>query len=292
VAALPFALSGPAAAQSSLEDALKQYNGTTVRGYIQPLVDLFGANLNSGFFAGPAAPRSGLSFRLSLIAMASQVSDDQKTYTAPTPTGWTPSSFQTATIFGGTGTTVTNQNNPALQYRGSDGLIDASLFPLAVPQVSIGGIAGTEATVRFITTPSFGDSDEFPKTTLFGAGLRHNVGRYLGILPFDLGVGAMYSSFKVGDIVEVTGLTIGAQISKTFTVLTLYGGLAWEKSSMNLTYTSTDPAVSGTVDIDLDGANTFRTTAGIALKLAVARVFADVNFGSVTNFSGGLSFGL
>lgn len=292
VAALGLVLPGRATAQSSLEDALKQYSGTTVRGYIQPLVDLFGANLNSGFFAGPAAPKGKLTFGLSVIAMASQVKDDQKTYTASTPSGWNPTTFQTATIFGGTGTTVTNSNNAALQYRGSDGLIDASLFPFAVPQLAIGGIAGTEAVVRFVSTPSFGDNDEFPKATLFAFGLRHNVGRYLGVLPFDLGAGFMYSSFTVGDIVKVSGLTVGAQISKTFAVLTIYGGAAWEKSSMNLTYTSTDPAVSGTVNIDLDGANTFRTTAGVALKLAIVKLFADVNLGSVTNFSGGLSFGI
>jgi hypothetical protein len=289
--ALGLAVPSRATAQSSLEDALKQYSGTTVRGYIQPMVDLFGANLNSGFFAGPAAPQGKLSFGLSIIAMASQVGDDQKTYTAETPAGWTPATFQTATIFGSTGTTVQNQTNSALQYRGSDGLINTSLFPLAVPQLAI-GMGGTQGVIRYVSTPSFGSNDEFPKTTLFAAGLRHNVGKYLGVLPIDLGVGAMYSSFTVGDLVKVTGLTVGAQVSKTFAVLTLYGGLAWEQSSTNLTYTSTDPTVSGTVDIDLDGANTFRTTAGMALKLAIVRLFADINVGSVTNFSGGLSFGL
>jgi len=67
--------------------------------------------------------------------------------------------------------------------------------------------------------------------------------------------------------------------------------MTYEKSTMNLTYTSTDPSASGTVNVDLDAANTFRFTAGLALKVAVARIFADVNFGSVTSFSGGLSFG-
>lgn len=278
-------------AQSSLEDALEQYSATSVRGYIKPLVDLFGANLNSGFFSGRAAP-GGISIRFSLIGMASSVGEDQKTYTATTPPGFDPATFETATIFGGTGRTVNDANNPALQYRGSDGLINASLFPLAVPQLSVGGVLGTEAMVRFISTPTFGDNDEFPKTSLVGFGVRHNIGRYLGsALPVDLGVGAMYSTFKVGDIVKVTALIVGAQASKTVSALTVYGGAAWEKTTMNLTYTSTDPAASGAVDIDLDGANTFRVTAGLSLKLLVARIFADANLGSVTSFSGGLSFG-
>lgn len=282
----------PAAlAQSSLEDALAQYSATSVQGYIKPLVDLFGANMNSGFFSGRAVP-GGISIRLSLIGMASSVDEEQKTYTASTPTGFDPPTFETATIFGGPGTTVTDANNPALQYRGSDGLINTSLFPLAVPQLSVGGFFGTEALVRFIATPTFGDNDEFPKTSLVAFGVRHNVGKYLGAaLPVDLGVGVMYSTFKIGDLVKVTGLTIGAQASKTVALLTVYGGAAWEKTTMNLTYTSTDPSASGTVDIDLDGANTFRVTAGLSLKLLVARIFADANLGSVTSFSGGLSFG-
>lgn len=280
-----------AVAQSSLEDALEQYSATSVRGYIKPLIDLFGANLNSGFFSGKAAP-GGISVRLSLIAMASTVSDEQKSYTATTPNGFDPATFETATIFGGPGTTVSDANNPALTYRGSDGLINASLFPLATPQLTVGGFFGTEAMVRFIATPTFGDNDEIPKLNLFAVGVRHNVGKYLGdALPVDLGVGVMYSTFKIGDIVKITGLTIGAQASKTVALLTVYGGAAWEKTTMNLNYTSTDPNASGTVDIDISGANTFRVTGGLSLKLLVARLFADVNLGSVTSFSGGLSFG-
>jgi hypothetical protein len=280
----------PARAQSNLEDALKQYSGNTVKGYIQPLADLFGANMNAGWFSPGAVPKSGLHFRLSIIGMAAQVSDKQKSYTAPTPTGFSPTSFQTATIFGGTGTLVKNANDTSLQYRGSDGLINATLFPLAVPQVAIGGFAGTEAVVRFITTPSI-SSGKFPKTTLLGIGARHNISQYLGVVPLDLSVGVFYSSFKVGDIVDFHGLLISGQASKSFSLLTLYGGAAWEQSKMKLSYTSTDPQAPGSVSVTMDGANSFRFTAGAALKLAILRLFADANFGSVTNFSGGIGFG-
>jgi hypothetical protein len=294
--ALGAALSGMMAVrahgQSSFEDALAQYNAETVRGYIQPLVDLFGANLNAGFFWGPAAPRNKLTFGLSLVGMASPISEKHKTYTARTPPGWSPQTFETATIFGGQGTTVTNANNPLLQYRGSDGLIDASFMPFVTPQLAVGSIAGTEAVFRYGRTPTFGDNDEIPSATLFAIGARHNVGRYLGILPIDLGLGVMYSTFTVGDIAKVTGVTIGLQGSRTFTLLTAYGTVAWEHTTMNLTYTSTDPGASGSVDVDIDGANTFRTNVGLSLRLAAMRLFADINVGSVLHYSGGLSFGL
>lgn len=291
-AALSAVAPGRARGQSPLEDALAQYNAETVRGYIQPLVDLFGANLNAGFFTGPAGPKSKLTFGLSLVGMAAPITAKHKTYIANTPPGWSPSTFETATIFGGQGTTVTNANNPVLQYRGSDGLIDASFLPLVTPQLAVGGIAGTEAVVRYGRTPTLGNNNEIPNATLFSIGARHNVGRYLGILPIDLGLGVMYSSFTMGDIVKVTGVVIGVQGSKTFTLLTAYGTLAWEHTTMNLRYESTDPGASGSVNVDIDGANTLRTNLGLSLKLAAMRLFADVNIGSVMHYSGGLSFGI
>ena len=86
------------------------------------------------------------------------------------------------------------------------------------------------------------------------------------------------------------GLSIGVQASKSLELLTLYGGVAWEQSTMNITYTS-NSAGSPAVDVELDGDNTFRLTAGGALSLGIFSLFADANFGAVTNFSGGVGFG-
>lgn len=287
---LAVALMSPAAAaaQSSLEDALKQYSATSVQGYIQPLGDLFGANMNSALFQPRAVPATGLSFHLSIIGMASPIGDDQKNYTAQAPAGFSPSTFQTPTVFGGQGQTTTDTAS-GLTYRGSDGLINASLFPTAVPQLTIGAIAGTEAIVRFVTTPEFGNNNEFPKATLLAIGVRHSLNRYLGGLPVDLTAAALYSTFKVGDIVDFKGTTLGVQASKGLALVTVYGGAAWEHSTMNLSYTSTDPSAPGSVSVDLKGKSSFRFVAGAGLKLLVVRLFADANFGSVTTFSGGIA---
>jgi hypothetical protein len=285
------ATSSQSPAGSKLEDILRQQSLSNVAGYIQPMADSFGANMNAGLYNSADVPETGLHFAVDIVGMVSMVSDDQKSYTAQAPANFTPSTFKTATIFGDKGSTVTDANNPGLSYKGSDGIISATMFPLAVPQLTIGSIYGTEAVIRFITTPSIGD-DKFPKTTLFGIGGRHNIARYVPELGFDISANIFYNKFTVGDLIDFNSFAIGAAAGKSFSILSVYGGLQYEKSSMNLKFTSANAtSSSAAVDMSLDGANNFRFLAGLKLQLAIFRIFANANFGSVTNFSGGIGFG-
>jgi hypothetical protein len=275
---------------SDFESIIEQFNSETVIGYLQPLADLFGANMNSGFFRSAAVPESGFHLSIEFIGMGSPVSDADKVYTAPTPDGFTPGSFETATILGGRGTTVVSTLDPALQYRGSDGILDMGLFPAAAPQIRIGAVAGTELVGRFVTTPGI-DEEEFPTSTLWAIGGRHSISQYISESPIDLAIGVFYTSFTVSDIVDFSGVTAGVQAGKEFTGVGLYGGVAWENSTLNLQYTSTDPTADPTVKIDLEGANSFRFTGGLALNLGFFHLFGEGNLGSVTTFATGVAFG-
>jgi hypothetical protein len=278
----------PASAQTTVEDALKQLSSDNGKGYMQPIADLFGANMMAGSYHSAAIPKAGFNLAFDIVVMGGVVGDDQKTYDGILPTGFTPAKVDAPTIFGGKGPLVTDQGT-GLSYRFPDGIINTSLFPLLVPQLTIGSIMGTEVFARYVFIPKLGE-DALPSTTLWGAGVRHNVSQWFPVIPLDVAVGFFYTKFTSGDLIDYTGTQIGAQASKTFSLLTLYGGLAWEQSSMNLKYVSTAPE-GGSVDIDLDGANTFRVTGGALLQLGFFRVFADINLGSVTHFSGGIGFG-
>ena len=285
-----------ARSDSDLERALRQYNFESVKGYVQPISDLFGTDVNSGFYHSAAIPRSGFHLEFDIVAMGALVSDDQKAYEVKLPAGFTPkpgSTLKTATVFGGKGTLFEDYHNgqlSGLQYKGSDGIINTSIFPLGVPQLTIGSVYGTEATIRFVTSPEIG-SGKFPKTTLFGIGGRHSISQYIPNFPLDLAAGVFYSSFTVGDLITSNSIAFGVQASKEFSVLVLYGGLQYEKSSLNLKFTSSDPTASPLVDVTLDGANTFRGTVGVGLALGVFNIFADANLGQITGFSGGIGFG-
>jgi hypothetical protein len=282
--------SGTVWSQTSLEDAIRQYNSQAVQGYVQPVADLFGANMHSGYFQTAQIPSSGFHMSLDFVAMAAMVSDEQKMYDAPAPPGFAPATFQTATIFGEKGSMISHATLPSLTYKGSDGVFNTKVFPLAVPQLTLGNVYGTQAIVRFVTIPKLGD-DEVPNVTLWGVGARHSISQYIPNSPVDIAAGFFYNNFKAGDLIKFDGLSFGAQASKSFSVLTLYTGLAWEKSTMNLSYASTDPTAPALVDITLDGANKFRFTGGLCLSLGFLKLFADANLGSVTCFSGGIGFG-
>ena len=45
--------------ESSLEKTLKLYGEKEVEGYIQPIADLFGANMQAGWFHSAAIPTTG-----------------------------------------------------------------------------------------------------------------------------------------------------------------------------------------------------------------------------------------
>jgi hypothetical protein len=276
-----------ATAQTELEKTLQQYNAATVTGYIQPVADLFGADMHAGYYHNAWIAPTGFSLGFDIVAMASIVQDAQKFYTASTPAGFDPTTFKTATIFGGKGGTV---NFGGLSFKGSDGIFNTSFFPLIVPQLRIGSLYGSDLTFRFITVPSIGD-DKIPVITLWGVGARHSISQYIPNAPLDIAAGVYFNSFKVGDIMDFKGFAANLQASKSIKILIVYGGVAYESSKMNLTFKSTDPTVTDKVDINLDGANQFRFTAGVGVSLGILKIFADANFGSVTNYSAGIGFG-
>lgn len=295
--------SATAFSQSSLQEALKPFAGDAVKGYLQPVADLFGANMHSGFYNTADIAGTGFHLNIGIVGMAAMVGDDQKTYQASMPAGFSPATASTATIFGEKGIVVPDAAHPGFSYKaGPDGIFNTKMMPLAVPQLTLGRVYGTELIVRYLPMPKIGDG-KVPQINLWGIGVRHSVSQYLPKLPVDLSAGIFYHSFKAEDhpesavagdqglTLEYKGLSFGAQASKSFSILTLYGGLAYESSTFDVSYYLSDIATPVQENLSLDGANKFRFTGGLSLSLGFMKLFADANFGSVTCFSGGIGFG-
>ncbi|MBP1678267.1 MAG: hypothetical protein H6Q29_178 [Bacteroidetes bacterium] len=274
--------------QTALESALAAYGEENVKGYMQPFADLFGANMNSGYYRTAKVPVAGLTFEFDIIVMGAMVGDSETKFNATTPAGFTPATFESATIFGDNGSLVTDSPS-GLSYRGADGVFNTSLMPLATPQIKVGSLFGTEFLGRFGYIPELGE--DFESTTLWAIGARHNLSQWFGTLPLDLSAAIYYSSLSTGELMTFNGLMIGAQASKEFGVLTVYGGLGYQSSTLDLKYDSTVPGVPGKVELSLDGKNNFAFTAGLGLSFGIFKLFADINVGSVTNLSGGIGFG-
>jgi hypothetical protein len=285
------ASASPARSQSGLESVIKQYSGTAIQGYIQPLADALVANLSLGYI-NSTAPSGKFSLSLELIAMTAALDENLRVYTANTPPGFQPASYQAPTIFGGAAQPVSHSTIPGLSYSGSDGLADAEYFPTAAPQLRL-GILGTELVVRYAssTMVPFLEEEDFPDLTLFGIGVQQSLTQYIRGLPVDLSIGGSFNSLKFGDIVDLSSNSIGVNVGKSFGLFGVSGGIASEGGTMNLAYTSTDPNASGSVDVDLDVTRALRFRMGASLSLGFLRVFGDAAFGDVTSYAAGLRFG-
>jgi len=276
-------------AQSRVETSLQQFSAEAARGYIQPLADLTSANLNSGFYNSAEIPYFGLHLRLDILVMGGLVTDEMKTYRAPLPSNFQGGSFETATIVGGKGGTFVNPFDSLSTYRGGDGIISATLIPLAVPQLTVGALVGTEVTVRYFPLKSPAGED-LPDTKLFAFGIRHSISSYVKALPLDIAIGYMYTRFQAEELIDYKGSLIALHASKSFSLVTLYGGIAWENGTLDAKYEDTNQPAGTKVEVHLDATNSVRFTVGGKISLGFFSLAADANIASVTNFTGGIGF--
>lgn len=280
--------SGFSVGQTDLEEAVKQLTSSNVRGYLQPFVDGFGANLNSGLVRSARIDEGGLSIKFEILGMGTLIGDAEKSYAAVPPAPFEQTPVRTATIFGGLGTVV---NGPGgVQYQFQNGQISADIMGLVTPQLTVGTLFGTQATVRYVPLPA---TNDLPSVTLLGYGLRHSISRYIPNSPIDLSVGMFRQDLTVGGIFEADALSYGLQASKSVAMLTVYTGIQYESSTMNVDYLYTGygatPATR--ITMDMEGENRIRGTAGLGLSLAVLNLNADISFGKVTALSASLGFG-
>lgn len=292
VAFAVLATATPARGQSGLESAIQQYSGARIQGYVQPLADALVANLSIGYVNSISSPRK-FSFSLEVVAMTAAIEESMRMYTANTPDGFQPATHETPTIFGGPAQPVQHSTIPGLSYRGADGLVDASYFPTAAPQLRVGGLFGTELVIRYASSAMvpFFDEEDFPDLTLFGVGVQHSISQYIIGMPLDISIGGSFNSLKFGDIVDLSSTSFGVNVGKSFGLVGVSGGLVSEGGTMNLSYTSTDPSAPGSVDVDLDVDRSIRFRAGAALNFGFVRVFGDAAFGDIISYAGGLRFG-
>ncbi len=272
-----------------LESLLERYAGDNASGYVEPLVSAFGANMNSGWYYRAKTPQSGFHFNIRLNAMATMFKDDQRTFIASTEGYFTPvQDVETPTIIGnGEGTSVSNEGfGTVFTFPGG---YDIGSFALAVPTLTIGSIAGTEASIRYISATA---NEDIGEIKLFGYGLRHNISQYFPTLLIDVSAGFGYTKLDVGDILNASATTFHLQAGKSFSVLNLYGGLAYESSSADISYTYTESGTPLDVNIEVDGKNKFRMTFGAGLSLLFLHLNIDYNIGSLNLVNAGLSFGL
>jgi hypothetical protein len=274
---------------AQLEDYVSKYTSENGKGYLQPLADAFGANINSGLYHGARISTLGFNIYIGVETMTALIADDQKVFTAKTGEFFSPAqTAEVPTIFGSTaGDTVRGTGTTAYYFPGG---LDLDKLPIAVPQVTVGSIFGTEATLRYIQVTL---DDNFGKVKLLGFGARHSISQYFKNFPIDLAAGFFIQKLEVGDIIEANAKYFGVQGSYSTSILTFYGGAGLESASLDISYDfESDDDSSSRISFDLDADNSARFTAGVAVNLLLLKLHADYNFGAQKVVAIGLGFGL
>ncbi len=268
-----------------IDQMVSSYLGDNGQGYMEPLGDAFGSSLNSGFYRS-ARIKKGFHLSLGVHSMLAQISDDQRVFKASTESGFSPAkTIEAPTIFGNAEPVVV-KGDAGTAFTFPSGL-DVERLPLAVPQVTVGALFGTEATVRFMQMDL---GENFKQLKLLGYGVRHSVSQYLSAFPVDLAAAVYMQQFKIGDIVDANAFYYGIQASKKASILTLYGGIGISQSTMKIKYVndSTDDPVEIAFDLKSDGK--MCATAGICFDLGGLYINADYNIGAQNILTAGLGF--
>jgi len=202
--------------------------------------------------------------------------------------------------FDGAGHDTTLTLAHALQATPVTGLLEElSVLPLAAPQVTLGTIFGTHVSIRYL--PEVQLDSKIGSLKYFGFGIQHNPAVWFDQdFPVDLSIGYFTQSLDVGSLLSTSTKAFGLQASRrlgwSYLNLTPYIGYQSESSTMTFTYDYTVTTAAGPstqhVSFGMDGANSSRFTAGLAIRLLIFNLNADYNFGTYNSATAGLMISL
>jgi len=287
------AMSAPVHAQ--VEELLSSYTGANGVAYMDPLKDAIGTSLSDGLYTSGHVPRAGFHARLDVRAMVVKFDDDERTFRGVTE-DYFPSemSEEVPTVIGDTMSVRVTDPGTGASFLFPGGF-DIDNFALAVPQLTVGGFMGTEATIRYIAVDVGDQGDnELGNLSLFGIGGRHSISQYFPGLPIDASAMFFYQRLQLGDddLVVAQGESFGIQVSKRFPMIEPYGGFAIDTFDMDVNYKTDVSGQEEEIDLDFDRETTPHVTAGVGLHFGFLHLNGEVNFASQTSFAAGLGLGL
>ena len=300
VLALLVCVATPLSAQ--IESQLSAYTGANATGYLQPLANAFGADLNCGIFRSASIPHLRPSLRLEVQVMSVFFGDDDKTFMAVTEHGFSPEQRVSAPTVVGSEKAVLVDGDGGTSYAFPGGF-DLHSFALAAPQLRVGGLYGTEAIFRFFALKVGGGDKEGDKDlgdiNFFGFGLKHDISQYMPSgIPVNLSAGFFWQRLSIGEnekgghLMESNAFSIGVQASKKLGFFFVpYSGLSYDTHSMAVSYDSESGGVKKTENIDLDKTATLHFTLGLMLNTPGMNIFGEYNIASLSSFSFGVGLG-
>ena len=281
--------------QNDLSAQLSRMLSANASGYLEPLASGLGAGLNSGIYHS-ADLHSVLGFDIGVKVGLAMIPSGNKTFdfVMPATIGSGPglmtrgvdyvSDVPNAPTFAGgkTGIVVKKLTNPGAGtvILTTPAGFDYSRIGLFAPQAAIGLPFGIEVIGRLLPSVNLGDAG---KLNMYGIGARYDIDQYIPFCPIDIAVHFMMQKVTVDDknsnkIMSLSGTAFGAEVSKSLVFFTLYTGLQFESSSLDVdNYTYMDPSgIQAQVNgFSTKGADKTRFLVGFRMLLALINIHAD-----------------
>ena len=275
------------AGAQDLDQLISKYTQENGKKYMQPLADGLGANFNSGLFHSAGIRKMGFQLYFGIATTTAFVADKSKVFTAVPEGFFEPKNpVEVPTLFGASQNVIVNGNG-GTQYAFPGGL-NLKMFPLAMPQLTIGSVFGTDLTLRYLAIDI---NDEIGKVNLLGWGLRHSISQYFTKLPVELAAGVYNQYFDIGDIVSAKCWLFNVQASYRVSILTFYGALGYEKSELDIEYTYINEGEESTQKFNLKGSNNARLTAGVTFNFGFLKLNTDYSLANQGVLTVGLGLG-
>ena len=273
-------------------DKITQLPPDEVKNYATPLATWTGTYFNSGGYYTASVPKT-FGFKLSIVGMMIFIPESQRTFNINPYEGY-DGGETSATFFGQNGAAVAGPEGFIVYPPG----VNMTSVPAGIPQVSFGFI-GIEAMLRYFPKLNISDVE----VNLLGWGLKYNFSQLIPGLPLDIAAQILWNNFEANYNSEdglndadmkTSNFAFNVHASKGFGMLTVYGGLQYESTTLDLNYVysgSGFPGVDPTqYSVSMDGENNMRLTLGAAVKLALIVLNVDYNIGSQNALVGGLTF--
>ncbi len=295
-----------------LGSSLGKVAGSYGEAYVAPAVNSFGMDMNSGFFhtahVGGMLP-FGLNLYIGVQVGTALIPSSDKSFgltymdSVQVAGQWVQaidSVINAPTIFGSTSQKGVVKTYVANTLWNTDstiaGLVSTSIAPLPIPQIGLGSLFGTDVMIRFL--PQIKISN-YGKLNLFGWALRHSISQYIPLIPIDIAVQLGFQNFSIKDtagnnLFKLSTFAANVEVSKTFAILTLYGGLQVESSKVDVGYSYTPPlsTTPEQISFSITGKNKFRALIGLTLGLGPLTINGDYNIGSINSVTAGLGISI
>ncbi|MEO0094680.1 MAG: DUF6588 family protein [candidate division WOR-3 bacterium] len=286
----------------ALAEKIKKVSEDLLEGYTQPLITSFGTGISTGLFHS-ARSHKFLGFDIGVRGMLIQIPEMGKYFDAKVLTCSLANNKldydslvldSVSTIFGPKERTVVPVSGNAVGIPPYiPGGFNLSMIPLAVPQLNVGLIMGSEFILRYIPFTFKGSRVKF-----LGLGLKQHINSLPFMknvhLPFDIAIGGATQDFG---IMDSTGYKIVASqtwnlqmiVSKNLIAFEPMLGFGFEGTKVHFTYEfefeipdTLNPGnkikTKKDIDVEIIAQNSYRAIAGFTFKLGIFFLHYDYNF--------------